>query len=166
MKAKRSIWTSITGGLTSAAPILLACCKSGACVSACASPIASLFGISSAALVSSTWIGVIEPILIAVSAVSFTVSYYSIYVIPRFATCGPADCACEPTASEKRKNRIAKFVFWFGLFVSIGFLSYFEYRKYQETNVPVECGTEYAPGSCEGKSQECCPDGDSTNCAK
>ncbi len=45
MKAKKSIWTSITGGLTSAAPILFACCKSGACVGVCASPIASLFGI-------------------------------------------------------------------------------------------------------------------------
>lgn len=166
MKAKRSIWTSITGGLTSAAPILLACCKSGACVGVCASPIASLFGISSAALASSPWIGVIEPILIAVSAVSFTVSYYSLYVIPRFAACGPTDCACEPTASEKRKNKIAKFVFWLGLIVSIGFLSYFEYKKYQSANIPVECGTECAPGSCEEESQECCADGDSTNCAK
>lgn len=48
MKPKKSILTSITGGLTSAAPILLSCCKSGACVGVCANPIASLFGVSTA----------------------------------------------------------------------------------------------------------------------
>lgn len=164
MKAKKSIWTTITGGLTSAAPILFACCKSGACVGVCASPIASLFGISSATLASSPWMSVAEPILIAASAVSFTISYYSLYVLPKFASCGPDDCACEPTASEKRKNKIAKFVFWFGLIVSIGFLSYFEYSKYQAASAPVECGTECGPTTNEEESEECCAAGDSTAC--
>jgi hypothetical protein len=50
MKQKRTIWTTITGGLTSTAPVLLACCKSGACVGVCASPVASLFGVSSATI--------------------------------------------------------------------------------------------------------------------
>jgi len=75
MKSKKSIWTSITGGLTSAAPILLSCCKSGACVGVCASPIASLFGVSSATIASSPLVSALEPLLIAISAVSFTVSY-------------------------------------------------------------------------------------------
>ena len=164
MKTKKSIWTSITGGLTSAAPILFACCKSGACVGVCASPIASLFGISSATLASSRWMGVAEPILIAASAVSFTISYYSLYVLPKLTSCGPDDCACEPTASEKRKNKVAKFVFWFGLIISIGFLSYFEYSKYQSASAPVECETECAPGTCEEQAEECCAAGDSTAC--
>lgn len=166
MKTKSSIWTSITGGLTSTAPILFACCKSGACVGVCASPIASLFGISSASLASSPWMGIAEPILIAASAVSFTVSYYSIYVLPKLVACGPGDCKCEPTAVEKRKNKIAKFVFWFGLIISIGFLSYFELSKYQEANAQTECGTECAPGSCEEETEECCSGSDSTNCSK
>ena len=166
MKAKKSIWTSITGGLTSAVPILFACCKGGACGGLCLSPIASIFGVSSASLASSPIVGALEPILIAVSAVSFTISYYSLYVIPKFASCGPGDCACEPTAGEKRKNKIAKFVFWFGLIMSIGFLSYFEYSKYQAASASTECGTECAPGTCEEVTEECCAGGDSIECSK
>ena len=156
MKTKKTTLTSITGGLTSAAPILFACCKSGACLGVCASPIASLFGVSSATLASSPWIGVAEPILIAVSAVSFTISYYSLYLIPKINACGPDDCACEPTASEKRKNKIAKFVFWFGLFLSLGFLTYFEYSKYQSANNTdeEECNTRCTPGNCDEEAQE------------
>jgi ACR3 family arsenite transporter len=60
METKKSIWTSITGGLTSAAPILLSCCKSGACVGVCASPIASLFGVSSATIASSPLVSALE----------------------------------------------------------------------------------------------------------
>lgn len=170
MKTKKSILTSVTGGLTSAVPILFACCKGGACVGVCVSPIASLFGVSSATLASSPWMGIAEPILIAASAVSFTVSYYSLYVLPKSAACGPSDCACEPSAGEKRKNKIAKSIFWFGLILSIGFLSYFEYSKYQTSNASTECSpTECAPGQCSTDTEEttntaCGETCDSTTC--
>ena len=147
MKSKKTIWTSLTGGLSSSAPILLACCKSGACVGVCASPIASLFGISTAGLASSPWFGILEPVLIAVSAVSFTVSYYSLYVLPKL-NCKTGDaCACEPNASEKRKDKISKAVFWISLMVSISVLSYFEYDKYQQ-HQQVECTS----GECGSES--------------
>lgn len=161
MKAKKSIWTSITGGLTSAAPILLSCCKSGACVGVCASPIASLFGISSATLASSPWISVIEPVLIAISAVSFTVSYYSIYVLPKLNCTTDNSCDCAPTDKEKRRAKLNKFVFWFGLIFSIGFLSYFEVTKYRAATAAKECGTE-----CSVPIEECCSGGDSTACSQ
>lgn len=112
MESKKSIWTSITGGLTSAAPILLSCCKSGACVGVCASPIASLFGVSSATIASSPLVSALEPLLIAISAVSFTVSYYSLYVLPK-SNCNTGNsCDCGPTDKEKRKTKINKAVFW------------------------------------------------------
>ncbi|MES2512875.1 MAG: hypothetical protein V4580_01970 [Bacteroidota bacterium] len=163
MKAKKSFWASITGGLTSAAPILLSCCKSGACVSVCASPIASLFGVSSATLANSPLISALEPLLIAISAVSFTISYYSLYVLPKFNCNSPGDCGCEPTAKEKRKVKINKAVFWIGLILSIGFLSYFEVSKYQAVIAEnTECSTtECVPGSC---SEESTPTCDSTSC--
>jgi len=148
MKAKKSIWTSITGGLTSAAPILLSCCKSGACVGVCASPIASLFGVSSATIASSPLVSVLEPLLIAISAVSFTVSYYSLYVLPKLNCNTPGGCACEPTAKELRRTKINKAVFWLGLVLSIGFLSYFEYSKYQQASIAASAPTECAPGEC------------------
>ena len=50
MKSKKTIWTTITGGLASVAPILFSVCKGGACVGVCVSPVASLFGISSATI--------------------------------------------------------------------------------------------------------------------
>lgn len=166
MKAKKSFWASITGGLTSAAPILLSCCKSGACVGVCASPIASLFGVSSATLANSPLMSVLEPVLIAVSAVSFTVSYYSLYVLPKLNCNTPNGCACEPPAKEKRKVNINKAVFWIGLILSISFLSYFEISKYQAaTAKDNECPiTECTPGSCavtDSASVEKC---DSTAC--
>lgn len=162
MKSKKSIWTSITGGLTSAAPVLLSCCKSGACIGVCASPVASLFGISSAAMANSPWIAALEPILIAVSAVSFTVSYYSLYVLPKLACNTPDGCACEPTVKEKRLTKINKAVFWLGLMLSLGFLSYFEYNKYQQANMAT---SECSPAGCSEPSEGCCAGGDSTACA-
>lgn len=166
MKAKKSFWASITGGLTSAAPILLSCCKSGACVGVCASPIASLFGVSSATLANSPLISVLEPVLIAVSAVSFTISYYSLYVLPKLNCNTPNGCACEPTAKEKRKVNINKAVFWIGLMLSIGFLSYFEISKYQAaTAEDAECSiTECTPGSCAVPDSAAVEKCDSTAC--
>ncbi|MCC6371993.1 MAG: hypothetical protein IT236_13395 [Bacteroidia bacterium] len=161
MKTKKSIFASITGGLTSAAPILFACCKSGACVGVCASPVASLFGVSSAAIAGSPWVGVLEPILIALSAVSFTVSYYQLYVLPK-TNCASGDvCACAPDPKELRKQKITKFVFWFGLILSIGFLSYFEYNKYQQATSNSECGTEC---SVPAEEETCGSSCDSTGC--
>ena len=150
MKAKKSIWTTLTGGITSAVPILLSCCKSGACIGVCASPIASLFGVSSATLASSPLVSALEPLLIAISAVSFTISYYSLYVLPKFNCNTEGACACAPTEKEKRKIKISKAVFWIGLILSVSFLSYFEYSKYQAAgNNATECSsTECAPGEC------------------
>jgi hypothetical protein len=119
MKQKRTIWTTITGGLTSTAPILLATCKSGACVGVCASPVASLFGVSSATIASSPVMSVIEPLLIAISAVSFTISYYSLYVIPKL-NCNTANvCDCAPNEKEIRKTKRRKAIFWIGLTISV-----------------------------------------------
>lgn len=154
MRTKKSIWTSITGGLTSAAPILLSCCKSGACVGVCASPIASLFGVSSATIASSPLVSALEPLLIAISAISFTISYYSLYVIPKFNSCNSGNsCECGPTDKEKRKTKITKAVFWIGLILSVGFLSYFEYTKYQTSMsqsdcTQTECSTTEDISSC------------------
>ncbi len=145
MKNKKSIFTTLTGGLTSATSILLSCCKSGACIGVCASPISSLFGISSATMANYPIINALEPLLIAVSAVSFTISYYSIYVMPKF-NC-KTDCACEPDAKEQRKTKINKIIFWLGLVLSVGFLSYFEYAKYQNNTQKTEC---FESSCCEG----------------
>lgn len=168
MKAKKSFWASITGGLTSATPILLSCCKSGACVGVCASPIASLFGVSSTTLANSPLISALEPVLIAVSAVSFTISYYSLYILPKLNCNTPDGCVCDPTAKEKRKVKINKAVFWTGLILSIGFLSYFEISKYQaSTAANTECSTtECAPGSCSedtATEESCTTSCDSTS---
>lgn len=153
MKAKKSFWTSITGGIASAGPILFSVCKGGACVGVCISPVASLFGISSATIVASPVINAIEPLLIAVSAVSFTVSYYSLYVIPKLRCELPAQCACEPGGRETRKLNINKAVFWLGLLLSLGFLSYFELGKYRAAST---LSSECVPAACSEPAEGCC----------
>ncbi|PBQ33927.1 hypothetical protein CNR22_19775 [Sphingobacteriaceae bacterium] len=171
MEGKKSFWTTLTGGLASAAPILFSVCKGGACVGVCVSPVASLFGISSATVAASPIVNALEPLLIALSAVSFTISYYSLYVLPKLNCTTPNGCACEPSVKEKRKLNINKAVFWIGLILSSGFLSYFEITKYQ-ANVaaaqPTECsaGEECTPGSCsEEKESAVVSECDSTsNC--
>jgi hypothetical protein len=159
MKAKRTIWTTITGGLTSSAPILLACCKSGACVGVCASPVASLFGVSSATIANSPVINALEPLLIAISAVSFTISYYSLYILPKFSCNTGNSCECGPSDKEKRKVKVSKAIFWIGLVLSLSFLSYFEYSKYQAaTSKQSECSTAEPESSCS-PSGECTESG-------
>jgi hypothetical protein len=111
-------------------------------VGVCASPIASLFGVSSAAIASSPLVGALEPILIAISAISFTVSYYQLYVLPKLNCLTGSNCGCLPDAREIRRTKITKAVFWVGLVLSIGFLTYFEYNKYQQAIVTNECGME------------------------
>jgi hypothetical protein len=82
----------------------------------------------------------LEPLLIAISAVSFTISYYSLYVIPKLNNCSSGNsCECGPTDKEKRKTKITKAVFWIGLILSVGFLSYFEYTKYQVSMSQSDC---------------------------
>jgi hypothetical protein len=161
MKKLKALCLAITGSISSFIPILFACCKSGTCVGVCASPITSLFGISTATIVSSPMMTVLEPLLIALSAVSFTVSYYTLYVLPKFSNCNTGvDCACGPSEQEKRKVKLSKWIFWIGLIASIIFLSYFEYQKYQTNMASVNTQ------SCvSGENTNCCSDEDNSETA-
>lgn len=162
MKKLKSLWLTLTGSVSSVVPVLFACCKSGACVGVCASPVASLFGISTASIAGSPLMSALEPLLIAISAVSFTVSYYTLYVLPKLATCNTgADCACGPTAAEKRKVRFSKSIFWVGLIASILFLTYFEYQKYQSNVAAATNASSCSPDA----AGDCCPEAEMTGTA-
>jgi hypothetical protein len=120
MNKFKSIWASIMGSISSVIPLLFACCKSGACIGVCTSPITSLFGISTAGMVTSPWFGFLEPVLIAVSAVSFTISYYNIYVLPKYTTSCDTSCDCAPSIDKQKQELYSKIIFWvdcqFGVF--------------------------------------------------
>lgn len=154
MNKLKSLWLTLTGSLSSVLPILFSCCKSGACIGVCASPITSLFGISTATMLASPLINVLEPILISISAVSFTISYYTLYVLPKYS-CNTGDaCNCAPSANEKRNTKISKYIFWIGLIASISFLGYFEYQKYA-ANINAASSSNATCG--ENPSSNCCP---------
>jgi len=169
MKIK-SIWSSIVGGVISAVPIVFAACKGGACVGVCVTPIASLFGISAATIAASPLISILVPLFIALSAVSFTVSYYSLYVIPKLNCSTGNSCECDSTDKKKRKINSSKIVFWLGLVLSIGFISYFEYSKYNsatsETCSPSGCG-DTTSSECAAPSDSSCCDSEAatTECS-
>ena len=171
MENKKSIWTSITGGVTSAVPILFACCKGGACVGVCVTPIASIFGISAATIAASPVTAILEPLFIALSAVSFTVSYYSLYVIPKMTACGAGNnCACGPDDATKKKVNFSKLIFWLGIVLSIGFISYFEYSKYSsaasiEACSPSGCGETASTGCSAPSDSTCCASDTTVECS-
>jgi hypothetical protein len=172
MKIK-SIWSSIVGGATSMFPILFASCKGGACVGLCVTPVASLFGISTATIAASPITNILEPLFIALSAISFTVSYYSLYKIPKLTlapagVCGPVNgCACGASGSESKKFNASKFIVWLSLVLSIGFIGYFEYNKYNSPASsgcgPAECPTGQTVGQGTNATAACA--GDSESCA-
>jgi hypothetical protein len=125
------IWTNILGSISSIIPMFFTVCKSGVCTVACVSPIASLLGISSAGLMASPITQSLYPLLLVICAVSFTVSYYKIYILPKYtATTCANDCDCEP-AKKSSQQKFAVWTFWIGLMASVFFFSYFEYQNYK-----------------------------------
>jgi hypothetical protein len=72
------------------------------------------------------------PLLLVLSAISFTVSYYKLYVLPRYATAGScgADCGCV-TPKKSFQQKFSIYTFWIGLVASTFFFSYFEYQNYK-----------------------------------
>lgn len=155
MNRLKNLWTTIVGSVSSIFPLFFAFCKpGGACAVACASPIASLFGISSASLAATPLMKSLYPLLLVISAVSFTVSYYRLYVLPRYkasnATGCDDACACD-TGKDDKQLKLSKYIFWIGLLASIVFFSYFEYQNYK-------LNTEKAQTECceGGEEEECC----------
>lgn len=168
MKNKKSIWASITGGLSSVLPVFFACCKGGACVGICVSPVASLFGVSAAAVAASPITAILEPLLIALSAVSFTISYYNLYVLPKLACATGNNCDCNTTGSPEKKLNFSKLLFLLSLVLSIGFITYFETSKYlsasAETCVSDSCDKNAAPGCTSSGQNQCCEGDTNTVC--
>lgn len=117
MTVKKSIKASLSGIGTSSISFL-GICGGGACAATCGitffTPIASLFGISSAGL--SAWTSQLLPLLTAISAIAFTIAFYSLYKKKN------SDC-CEDSTKvihSKSSNHWGKSIFWIGLFLTIG----------------------------------------------
>jgi hypothetical protein len=164
MNKIKSIWTTITGSISSVIPLFFACCKSGACASACVSPVASIFGISSASFTASPLFNAIVPLLLALSAISFTISYYNLYVLPKRADCNN-DCNCD-TPQNKRKEKVSKWIFWIGLLASIFFFTYFEIQKYKAENVPAESSMTIQNNNPETSANDSLNSADTTTVQK
>jgi Trk-type K+ transport system membrane component len=74
------------------------------------------------------------PLLLVISAVSFTVSYYKIYVFPKKVASCDTDCACD-TPKKSKQEKFAVWTFWIGLIASIIFFTYFEFQNYQTNSI-------------------------------
>lgn len=146
MNRAKTIWTTLSGSISSIIPMFFTVCKSGVCTAACISPIASILGISSASLIASPLTQSLFPLLLVISAVSFTVSYYKLYVLPKYTSSCATDCNCEPTKNSFQQ-KFSVWTFWVGLITSIFFFSYFEYQTYQ-SNI-----TEAEKTCCTGNTE-------------
>ncbi len=155
MKKLKSTWTTFTGSISSVLPLFFTFCKpGGACAVACASPLASLFGISVASITISPAFKSLYPLLLILSAVSFTVSYYKLYVLPKYATASTScakDCACEPPKKSKQ-YLFTLYSFWIGLIASIVFLTYFEFQNYKANTAASKTPTQETVCCAEGET--------------
>ena len=159
MNKIKSIWTTITGSVSAAIPLFFAVCKSGACTAVCVSPIASIFGISSASLTASPLMKSLFPLLLVISAVAFTISYYKLYVLPKYAsaTSCETDCGCE-TPQKPLHKTFPFWSFWVGLVASIVFFTYFEVQNYNSENQKVTATVEKNVSTTEKTAEACCAD--------
>ncbi len=135
MNKIKSIWTTLTGSVSAAIPVLFAVCKSGACATVCVSPIASIFGVSTASLSASPVLKSLFPLLLVISAVAFTISYYKLYILPKFALASSCatDCGCD-TPKKPLHKTFPFWSFWVGLVASIIFFTYFEIQNYKSNS--------------------------------
>jgi len=161
MNKIKSIWTTITGSVSASIPLFFAVCKSGACTAVCVSPIASIFGISSASLTASPLMKSLFPLLLVISAVAFTISYYKLYVLPKYAsaTSCESDCGCD-TPQKPLHKTFPFWSFWVGLVASIVFFTYFEIQNYNsETQNVTETAKQSVP-TTEKTAEACCTTGE------
>ena len=82
MENKKSFWSTISGGISSFLPFLAACCGigcAGSCGVVCVATIAAALGLSSVSIFLNQWWDVLFPLMIALSSVSFTAAYFTIY---------------------------------------------------------------------------------------
>jgi len=121
MTAKNSIKATLSGVGASLLSFAGICCGGGACAAACgtacAAPVASILGFSTAGF--STWAANLLPLFTALSAIAFTVAYYSLYKTPKAACCEPAAGASPQNTNSI--NRFSKPAFWIGLLLTLGF---------------------------------------------
>ena len=153
----KSIWSTLTGSISAVIPLFFSVCKTGACATVCVSPIASLFGVSSAGLATSPLMKSLFPLLMVISAVAFTVSYYKLYVLPKFesASSCETDFGCD-TPKKPLHKTFPFWSFWVGLVASVALFTYFEVQNYnsntENQNVPV---IEKAATSCCSDNTKC-----------
>ncbi len=125
--SNKTLWGSIIGGIASLFSLLAAGGASclGICGPICAAPLASLFGLSVAgSSASPVWKG-LQPILIAVSAVAFTVAFFSLYRnTNKLEGCTDTSCGCKGAGDKKHRQRLAKTIFWISLAAGICFIVY------------------------------------------
>ncbi|MEO1652591.1 MAG: hypothetical protein AAFU64_03510, partial [Bacteroidota bacterium] len=98
MIERKSVGAALTGAGSSLLS-LLGMCAGGLCGVVCVAPFASLLGFSSASV--SMWMEHLLPVFTAISAVAFTVAFYSIFRRKEAAAC----CEEDGTAVAKGPNR-------------------------------------------------------------
>lgn len=122
----KSLWVSAAGLLAALPSLLVSCCGAGCagtCGIACLAPVASLLGVSIAGILGSPAWKALQSILIAVSAVSFTVAYYALYKRPTpGAACSGRDCGGPVANVKTTPAQVAKFFFWVSLVIGVASL--------------------------------------------
>ncbi|MEM7512814.1 MAG: hypothetical protein AAF388_17925 [Bacteroidota bacterium] len=147
--SQKSSFKSTFLGLGSSTLSMALVCGKGACLAFCGAiylaPLAGFLGISTAGLTG--WMDELLPLFVAISAVAFTVSYYSLYK-------QPAENCCEENPSSAKASLFPlvwnKRLFWIGLMLTIGMYGY----TYTGNPFQPETSTTVGKSSCSTTALE------------
>ncbi len=151
-KSTRSLFAGGAGAALSTMGTVCGAGCAGTCGALCAAPLASVFGISSAAL--GAWMNGALPILTALSAAAFTVGYYSIYRQSGTPAC--CDGGSETAATEGQGSGFKRRVYWLSLLLSVIVYGYAIIGNFNSAGAAPACSSD----TCEqGSMQSCDPAG-------
>ena len=123
----KTISTGFLGLLSSSGSLLFGTCAT-ACAAgggaACAVPLLSFFGVSSATLAQLSWL---KYILIPMSIIFFAVAFYRLYRKPKVQACSTTDanCNCEPKQSINKM----KLTLWASFILSFALMGWTVYKN-------------------------------------
>jgi len=140
MNKIKSFWVSFSAGIASFVALFAACPGAACfgCGAACYIPILSALGLSSAGFMTPEYFSYFQPLFIAISAVLFTIAYYSLYKK------GKKEIVCESESihdcrlkKPEKKNTFIKVFFWLSVIVCIGIFAYPIFNKSSGVKIPL-----------------------------
>lgn len=136
MRKWKILWMTFIGSMSSIVTFIVSVVGigcAGTCGAACIAPIASLLGVSSLGFFASSIWKDLQPVLIAVTAVAFTINYFIIFKKPTAEQeCAGCFCSEKEISGKRKKLKFIKVFYWVSVIISSLLIFYPIYSKLHE----------------------------------